>query len=291
MNTSASASESWDLVLKPRSSVLELHLGEVWQYRDLLWLLVRRDFVSFYKQTILGPIWFFIQPLFTTVIYTFIFGNLAKMSTDDVPGPLFYMAGVTAWNYFADCLTKTSTVFRDNATIFGKVYFPRLIMPISVVVSNLVRFAVQMILFLLTMSWFYWGKGVHSFHLTGYIMLFPVIVILMGLLGLGLGMIVTALTTKYRDLALLVIFGVQLLMYATTVVYPLSMVLAKYPKISWIIEFNPMTPIIEIFRLGFLGSGTFSWGLFGYTIAATLGILFAGIIVFNRVEKNFVDTI
>ncbi len=291
MNSPASASESWDLVLKPRTSVTDLHLGEVWHYRDLLWLLVRRDFVSFYKQTILGPIWFFIQPLFTTVIYTFIFGNLAKMSTDDVPGPLFYMAGVTAWNYFADCLTKTSTVFRDNATIFGKVYFPRLIMPLSVVVSNLVRFAVQMILFLLTMIWYYWGKGIHSFHLTEYILLFPVIVVLMGLLGLGLGMIVTALTTKYRDLALLVVFGVQLLMYATTVVYPLSMVLVKYPKISGAIEYNPMTPIIEIFRLGFLGSGTFSWGLFGYTVAATLGILLTGIVVFNRVEKNFVDTI
>jgi lipopolysaccharide transport system permease protein len=289
MNTSTS--ESWDLVLKPRNSLLDLHMADVWHYRDLLWLLVRRDFVSFYKQTILGPIWFFIQPLFTTIMYTFIFGNLAGIKTGDVPGPVFYMAGITCWNYFADCITKTSTVFRDNATIFGKVYFPRLIMPLSVVVSNLVRFGVQMILFLLTMAWFYWGKGLHSFHFTSYLLLFPFIVILMGLLGLGLGMIVTALTTKYRDLALLVVFSVQLLMYGTTVVYPLSMILTKFPKYSWIVEYNPMTPIIETFRLGMLGSGTFTWGLFGYAVAVTFGILFASILVFNRVEKNFVDTI
>jgi lipopolysaccharide transport system permease protein len=289
MNTSTS--ESWDLVLKPRNSLLDLHMADVWHYRDLLWLLVRRDFVSFYKQTILGPIWFFIQPLFTTIMYTFIFGNLAGIKTGDVPGPVFYMAGITCWNYFADCITKTSTVFRDNATIFGKVYFPRLIMPLSLVVSNLVRFGVQMVLFLITMAWFYWGKGLHSFHFTSYLLLFPFIVILMGLLGLGLGMIVTALTTKYRDLSLLVIFSVQLLMYGTTVVYPLSMILTKYPKYSWIVEYNPMTPIIETFRLGFLGSGTFTWGLFGYAVAVTFGILFASIVVFNRVEKNFVDTI
>jgi lipopolysaccharide transport system permease protein len=289
MNTSTS--ESWDLVLKPRNSLLDLHMADVWHYRDLLWLLVRRDFVSFYKQTILGPIWFFIQPLFTTIMYTFIFGNLAGIKTGDVPGPVFYMAGITCWNYFADCITKTSTVFRDNATIFGKVYFPRLIMPLSLVVSNLVRFGVQMILFLITMAWFYWGRGLHSFHFTSYLLLFPVIVMLMGLLGLGLGMIVTALTTKYRDLSLLVIFSVQLLMYGTTVVYPLSMILTKQPKLSWIVEYNPMTPIIETFRLGFLGSGTFTWGLFGYAVAVTFGILFASIIVFNRVEKNFVDTI
>jgi lipopolysaccharide transport system permease protein len=289
MNTSTS--ESWDLVLKPRNSLLDLHMADVWHYRDLLWLLVRRDFVSFYKQTILGPIWFFIQPLFTTIMYTFIFGNLAGIKTGDVPGPVFYMAGITCWNYFSDCITKTSTVFRDNATIFGKVYFPRLIMPLSLVVSNLVRFGVQMILFLITMAWFYWGRGLHSFHFTSYLLLFPVIVMLMGLLGLGLGMIVTALTTKYRDLSLLVIFSVQLLMYGTTVVYPLSMILTKQPKLSWIVEYNPMTPIIETFRLGFLGSGTFTWGLFGYAVAVTFGILFASIIVFNRVEKNFVDTI
>jgi len=287
----AAGSENWDLVLKPQTSLFRLNFRDVWAYRDLLWLLVRRDFVSFYKQTVLGPVWFFIQPLFTTIIYTFIFGGLAKIKTGEVPGPLFYMAGITCWNYFADCITKTSTVFKDNANIFGKVYFPRLIMPLSLVLSNLVRFAVQMILFLLAMAWYYWGKGAHGFHVTPYITLFPLMVVLMALQGLGLGMIVTALTTRYRDLALLVVFGVQLMMYATTVVYPLTTVIEKFPQISWLVTYNPMTEVIETFRLGFLGEGTFSWGLLGYGIAVTIVILFAGIFTFNKIERNFVDTV
>jgi lipopolysaccharide transport system permease protein len=280
----------WDLILKPHNSFFELNFKDIWRYRDLLWLFVRRDFVSFYKQTILGPLWFFIQPLFTTLIYTFVFGGLANISTDGLPQPLFYMAGITCWNYFADCITKTSTVFKDNTNIFGKVYFPRLIMPLSLVVSNLIRFVVQMILFLLTMAWFYWAKGAH-FHFTGYILLFPFIVLLMALLGLGLGMLVSAMTTRYRDLAFLVLFGVQLLMYATTVIYPLSTVITKFPKYGWVIKYNPMTPIIETFRLGFLGSGTFTWSLFGYTTGITFAILLIGVFTFNKVEKNFVDTI
>lgn len=287
----AKGQEHWDLVLRPQSSLFQLNLNAVWAYRDLLWLLVRRDFVSFYKQTILGPLWFFIQPLFTTLIYTFIFGGLAKIPTGGVPGPLFYMAGITAWNYFADCITKTSTVFKDNANIFGKVYFPRLIMPLSLVLSNLVRFAVQMILFLLTMAWFYWGRGEHGFHFTAYVVLFPLVVLLMALQGLGLGMIVTALTTRYRDLALLVVFGVQLMMYSTTVVFPLSTVIQKFPQFSWLVTYNPLTAVIETFRLGFLGSGTFTWGLLAYSIGATIVILFIGIITFNKVEKSFVDTV
>jgi lipopolysaccharide transport system permease protein len=286
----ADHSEHWDLILKPRGFSFALHLTEIWHYRDLLWLFVKRDFVSFYKQTILGPLWFFIQPLITTVIYTFVFGGLAGISADNIPHPLFYMAGITAWNYFSDCITKTSTVFRDNANIFGKVYFPRIIMPLSLVVSNLIRFAVQMILFLFTMAYYYWIKGA-SFHVTGYIFLFPLIVLLMALLGLGIGMIVSAMTTRYRDLAFLVLFGVQLLMYATTVVYPLSVVDQKFPKIGWLIKYDPMTPIIETFRLGFLGGGTFTWGLLTYATATTLGVLFLGVYTFNRVEKNFVDTI
>lgn len=293
MNKSASAigSEHWDLVLKPQTSLFRLNFRDVWAYRDLLWLLVRRDFVSFYKQTVLGPLWFFIQPLFTTVIYTFIFGGLAKISTGNIPGPLFYMAGITCWNYFSDCILKTSTVFKDNANIFGKVYFPRLIMPLSLVLSNLVRFAVQMILFLLTMAWYYWGKGQHGFHFTAYIVLFPLIVSLMALQGLGLGMIVTALTTRYRDLALLVTFGVQLLMYATTVVFPLSQVMSKYPQISWVVKYNPLTAVIETFRLGFLGEGSFSWSLLGYAAGVTVIILFTGIFTFNKIERSFVDTV
>ena len=281
--------EKWDLEIRPQNHLFELHLADVWRYRDLLVLLVRRDFVSFYKQTILGPLWFFIQPLFTTIIYTFVFGSLAGISTDGLPQPLFYMAGITAWNYFADCLTKTSTVFRDNAGIFGKVYFPRLIMPLSIVVSNLVRFGVQLLLFLLLMAIYYFN-GAH-FAITPYIFLFPILVILMALQGLGLGLVITAMTTKYRDLAFLVGFGVQLLMYATTVIYPLSTAITKYPKYAWIIEYNPMTPIIEGFRLGFLGEGSFSWTGLGYVTLITLALMFFGLIIFNKVEKTFVDTV
>jgi lipopolysaccharide transport system permease protein len=281
--------EQWDLEIKPQNHLFELHLADVWRYRDLLVLLVRRDFVSFYKQTILGPLWFFIQPLFTTVIYTFIFGSLAGISTDGLPQPLFYMAGITAWGYFADCLTKTSTVFKDNANIFSKVYFPRLIMPLSIVVSNLVRFGVQMLLFLMLIGYYYFVGA--DFNITLYILLFPVLIILMALQGLGLGMIITAMTTKYRDLAFLVTFGVQLLMYATTVIYPLSVALIKFPKYAWLIAYNPMTPIIETFRLGFLGEGTFSLISFIYCITITIILSVLGILIFNKVEKNFVDTV
>ncbi len=281
--------EHWDLEIKPSNSLFQLHLKDVWAYRDLLLLLVRRDFVSFYKQTILGPLWFFIQPIFTTIIFVFVFGNLAGISTDGLPQPLFYIAGITAWNYFSDCLNKTSTVFKDNANIFGKVYFPRLIMPLSIVASNLIRFGVQMLLFL-AMIVYYWASG-RYFGINWYVLLFPVIVLLMGCLGLGFGMIISAMTTKYRDLAFLVTFGVQLLMYATTVIYPLSTALTKYPKYAWIIKYNPMTPIIETFRYGFLGKGSFSWGSLGYCAGVTLVVTLLGIIIFNKVEKKFVDTV
>jgi lipopolysaccharide transport system permease protein len=281
--------KEWDLVIEPQASLFELNLKDVWRYRDLLWLLVKRDFVSFYKQTILGPLWFFIQPLFTTIIFTFIFGNLAGLSTDGLPQPLFYMAGITAWNYFADCLTKTSTVFRDNANIFGKVYFPRLIMPLSIVVSNLVRFGVQMLLFFVMIGYYLFKNEMGSlFHPNIYVLLFPVLVLLMALLGLGLGLIITALTTKYRDLAFLITFGVQLMMYATTVIYPLSAAPDKY---KWLIELNPMTGIIEAFRFGFLGQGEFTMNTFGYSVVFTLISLVLGVIIFNKTEKTFVDTV
>ena len=279
----------WDIEITPENSLLSLKLKDVWQYRDLLMLLVKRDFVSFYKQTLLGPLWFFIQPLFTSLIFTFVFGNLAGISTDGLPQPLFYMAGITAWNYFADCLNKTSTVFKDNAALFGKVYFPRLIMPLSIVVSNMVRFAVQMLLFIM-MIIYYRLSGAH-FSPSAYILLFPFMVVLMACSGLGLGMIISAMTTKYRDLAFLVTFGVQLLMYATTVIYPLSTALEKYPAWAWIIEYNPMTPVIEGFRYGFLGKGSFSWQSLGYCTLASVTIMFLGMIIFNKVEKTFVDTV
>ena len=284
--------EEWDLEIKPHETVFNLHLKDVWNYRDLLWLLVRRDFVSFYKQTIFGPLWFFIQPIFTTIVFTFVFGQLANIKTGNVPQPLFYMAGTIAWNYFADCLNKTSTVFRDNAGIFGKVYFPRLIMPLSIVFSNLVKFGVQFLLFLVLFFYYY----IHYQFLNGkaavqpnvYLLLFPVIMVLMATLGLGIGLIITALTTKYRDLTFVVGFGMQLAMYATPIIYPLSAAPAKY---KFLITLNPMTGLIETFKYGFLGSGQFYPGAFTYSVVATVVFFMLGLVIFNKVEKDFVDTV
>jgi lipopolysaccharide transport system permease protein len=285
-----SHSNDWDLVIKGHTSVLDIPFKDLWHYRDLLFMFVKRDFVSFYKQTVLGPLWFFIQPIFTTMVFTFVFGNLAGISADGLPQPLFYLCGITAWNYFADCLTKTSTVFKDNANIFGKVYFPRLIMPLSIVVSNLVRFTVQLILLIGMMIYFKVNPmDGATFNLTLNILFFPFIVLLMALLGLGMGLIITAITTKYKDLTFLVTFGVQLLMYASTVIYPLSYATEKgYGKL---ISYNPMTGIIEAFRYSFLGKGHFDFSSMLYSSCVTLVILFLGIIIFNKTEKNFVDTI
>jgi lipopolysaccharide transport system permease protein len=278
--------EHWDMVIEPHGHLFDLKLRDVWHYRDLLALLIRRDFVSFYKQTVLGPVWFFIQPLFITITYTFVFGKLAGISTQGLPAPLFYMAGITAWNYFSECLTKTSTVFRDNSNVFGKVYFPRLIMPLSIIISNLIKFGVQLLMFL-AMMLFYGLKGA-PFHMTAYAFLFPLVVLQMALFGLGNGMIVSALTNRYRDLAFLIAFGVQLAMYTTTVIYPLSSVPLKY---QWLIALNPLTPAIETFRLGFLGQGTFTWLSFGNSLLITLLIAGFGIVIFNKVERNFIDTV
>ena len=250
-------SEDWDLIIKGKTTLFDIKFKDIWDYRDLLFLFVKRDFISFYKQTILGPLWFFIQPIFTTLVFSFVFGNLAKISTDGLPQYLFYLSGITAWNYFSDCLTKTSTVFKDNVNIFGKVYFPRLIMPLSIVVSNLIRFGVQMTLFIIIMAYF-WLSGA-DFHPTYTLLFFPGLVLLMALLGLGSGLIITAITTKYKDLTFLITFGVQLLMYGTTVIYPLSSAPLAYKKY---IELNPMTAIIEMFRYSFLGKGEFSpWSI------------------------------
>jgi lipopolysaccharide transport system permease protein len=279
-------SEDWDLIIKGKTTLFDIKFKDIWDYRDLLFLFVKRDFISFYKQTILGPLWFFIQPIFTTLVFSFVFGNLAKISTDGLPQYLFYLSGITAWNYFSDCLTKTSTVFKDNVNIFGKVYFPRLIMPLSIVVSNLIRFGVQMILFIIIMAYF-WLSGA-DFHPTYTLLFFPGLVLLMALLGLGSGLIITAITTKYKDLTFLITFGVQLLMYGTTVIYPLSSAPLAYKKY---IELNPMTAIIEMFRYSFLGKGEFSPWSISYSIVVTLVILFLGIVIFNKTEKNFVDTI
>lgn len=282
--------DDWDLIIKGHSSLFDLNLNDLWRYRDLLLMFVKRDFVSFYKQTILGPLWFFIQPIFTTLVFTFIFGNLAKMGTDGLPQTLFYLSGITAWNYFSDCLTKTSTVFKDNANIFGKVYFPRLIMPLSIVVSNLVRFGVQLILLVITMIYFGIVKG-FDYNFSFAILFFPILVLMMALLGLGFGLIITAMTTKYKDLTFLVVFGVQLLMYGTTVIYPLSEAKKKFSEFAWLIELNPMTGIIEAFRYCVLGKGEFTLASIGYSAIVTFFIMILGIIIFNKTEKNFVDTI
>jgi lipopolysaccharide transport system permease protein len=281
--------EQWDIEITPKNNLFDLKLRDVWHYRDLLGLLVRRDFVAFYKQTVLGPVWFFVQPLITIYTFTLVFNKLGNISTDAVPAPLFYLAGTLLWNYFSDCLLKTSTVFKDNAAILGKVYFPRLIMPLSIVLSNLIRFAVQFILFIV-MAALFSLKGAVVVPNT-ILFLFPVLVIIVAALGLGLGMIVSAVTTKYRDLSFVITFGVPLLMYTTTVIYPLSTAIKKYPEYAWLIKYNPITPIIETFRYGFFGQGSFTWGLFGYSAGVTFIVLLIGTVIFNRVEKNFVDTV
>jgi len=279
--------DHWDMVIEPREKVWSLRLNEVWRYKDLLMLLVRRDFVAFYKQTILGPVWFFIQPLLTTLMYLLIFGKIAGLSTDGIPGLLFYLAGVTCWGYFSESLTKTSDTFIANASIFGKVYFPRLVIPLSIILSNMIRLGIQFLLFLIV--WIYYvGFTNENVHPNWAIILLPVLVLLMAFQGLGLGIIFTALTTKYRDLRFLLTFGVQLLMFATPVVYPLSLASDKY---KWLIVANPFTTIVETFRYAFTGSGTFSWFQLGYSALVTIIIVVFGTLIFNRTERTFMDTV
>ena len=280
--------EDWDLEISARSGWLDVHLKDLWLYRDLLRMFVWRDFVAVYKQTILGPVWFFIQPLLTTATFTIIFSGVAKLSTDGLPPLLFYLAGTTPWNYFATAITKTSNTFVNNASLFGKIYFPRLVTPLSAVISTLIQFGIQFLLLFAAMGW-YLLKGEHLRpDWAGILLLTPVLILLLAGLGLGTGIIVSSLTTKYRDLSFLVNFGVQLAMYATPVVYPLSMVPARYRM--WL-DLNPMTPIIEAFRAVYLGSGAFSWGALGYSAVVVLAVLMVGIIIFNRVEKSFMDTV
>ena len=280
------AENDWDLVIRPQSSLFAIPFREIWRYRDLLLLLVRRDFVALYKQTILGPLWFIIQPVLTTLVFTLVFGNIAGISTDGLPKILFYLSGVTCWGYFAETLTKTSETFTANANIFGKVYFPRVIIPLSVVVSNLLKFGVQLVLFLCFAGWFmFQGNKIGP---TSAVLLFPLLVLLMAVHGLGLGMIISSLTTKYRDLRFLLTFAVQLLMYATPVIYPSSALPQKY---AWLINANPMTPVIEAFRYAFLGTGQFSIPHLGYSAAFALIVLGIGTVIFNQVEKTFMDTV
>ena len=278
--------ESWDLIITPRKKWWDLQLREVWHYRDLIALFVHRDFVSRYKQTILGPLWFIIQPFFTSLIYTVIFGQIAKLPTDGLPQMLFYMSGTVMWHYFSGCLNGTSTTFTSNAGIFGKVYFPRLVTPISIVISNLFSFVIQLVFFLGFFLYFYL-KGSEIF-LTSWAFTLPLLILLMAGLGLGFGIIISSLTTKYRDLSYLVGFGVGLWMYATPVIYPVSTIPERW---RWIADINPISPIIETFRAGFLGAGDASWLGLGYSFIFMLLVLFIGVVIFNRVEKTFIDTV
>ncbi|MBN8702981.1 MAG: ABC transporter permease [Bacteroidetes bacterium] len=283
-----SMDKEWDLVIKPKSSLFDIDVKEVLKYKDLLMMFVKRDFISVYKQTILGPIWFFIQPIFTTITFTIVFGTIAKISTESIPAPLFYLAGITLWNYFSECLNKTSDVFTTNASIFGKVYFPRLVVPISIIVSNLLKLAVQFALFL--GLWFYYlASDVYAIHPQyGYMILLPFLILIMALIGLGSGIILSALTTKYRDLKFLISFGVQLLMYATPIVYPLS---SATGKIKMILLLNPITSVIELFKFMFLGVGSFNPMYLIYATVFSILVFVLGVLIFNKVEKNFMDVV
>jgi lipopolysaccharide transport system permease protein len=283
----AEDSGSWDLEIKPHTRWWDLQLGEVWRYRDLVALFVRRDFISIYKQTVLGPVWFFVQPLLTTLVFTVIFSGIAGIPTDGHPAMLFYLAGTTPWNYFAACLTRTSNTFTQNAGLFGKVYFPRLVAPISVVASTLVQFAIQFLLFLALWG-YHLAAGTPLAPQFGLILaLGPLLLLLLGLLGMGAGIVISSLTTKYRDFIFLVSFGVQLAMYATPVIYPASAVPERF---QWVVSLNPMAAVIETFRAIFLG-GPVPWHALGVSAAVTLALLTAGLLLFNRVEKTFMDTV
>jgi lipopolysaccharide transport system permease protein len=283
---SSKSSESWDLIITPHKKWWDLQLRDVWHYRDLIGLFVKRDFVSYYKQTILGPLWFLIQPLLTSVVFTVIFGNIAGLPTDGLPQMLFYMSGTVLWSYFAGCLNHTSTTFISNAHLFGKVYFPRLVTPISIIISNLITFAIQFVFFLGFLLYFYLSGS--AVTLTTWAFALPLLIILMAGLGLGFGIIISSMTTKYRDLQHLVSFGVSLWMYGTPVIYPVSSIPEKW---RWVADINPVTPIIETFRAGFLGAGDASWGRLAYSAGFMMVVLLIGILIFNRVEKTFIDTV
>ena len=291
MNTSNE--EQWLYTISSQRKLINLNFSEIWRYRDLLMLFVKRDVITLYKQTILGPLWYFIQPLFTSVIFTLIFNNLASIPTGNgVPAFLFNLAGITSWNYFKQCLTGTSDTFKKNQGIFGKVYFPRVIMPLSVVVSNLIKFGIQLLVFICFFIYYKFFTDVAEGASIQYeIIWLPVVIILMGLLGLGFGMIISSMTTKYRDLSFLVAFGVQLLMYASAVMYPLNYFKEKLPNISWFVEYNPMTTIIEAFRYMTLGIGDFSLSKMLYVALVSVVVFLLGLIIFNKTETSFIDTV
>lgn len=278
--------ENWTTIIKPKTGWFDINLKELVQYKDLIVMFVKRDFKTMYKQTILGPLWIIINPLLTTLMFTVVFGNIANISTDGMPQIVFYMLGTTVWTYFSSCLTKTSSTFTANAGIFGKVYFPRLVTPISTVISGLINFGVQFLMFLGFMAYFMIKGSPIEPNL--WILITPLLLVQLAALALGFGIIISSMTTKYRDLAVLVTFGVQLWMYATPVVYPASQIGGKLKTLMML---NPVSPIVESFRYAFLGSGSIPWNYLGISVVTTLVVLFAGVVLFSRVEKTFMDTV
>ena len=291
--------EDWLYTISPNTKLINLNFKEIWRYKDLLFLFVKRDVVTLYKQTILGPLWYFIQPLFTSIIFTLIFNNIANISTGNgVPSFLFNLAGITSWNYFKDCLSGTSDTFKKNQNIFGKVYFPRVIMPLSVVISNLIKFGIQLLVFAIFYIYYvYFTNQAFNLKISSTIVLLPLLIFIMGILGLGFGMIISSMTTKYRDLSFLVTFGVQLLMYGSAVMYPLELIRQKVydgsiPKIAGnVIEYNPITVVVEAFRKITLGIGDFSVNKIIYATSISILVFLIGLVIFNKTEKSFIDTI
>ena len=284
------ADDKWLYEISSKKKFFDLNFKEIWRYRDLLLLFVKRDIVTVYKQTVLGPLWYLIQPLFTSVVFTLVFNNLGNIQTGGVPPFLFNLAGITAWNYFRICLTGTSNTFTKNQGIFGKVYFPRVIMPMSITISNLLKFGIQLLIVIV--FYLYYSFTGSNISPNEYLFLFPVYVIMMALLGLGAGMIISSLTTKYRDLSVVLTFAVSLLMYLSAVPYPVSEARNKFPSyVADFVIFNPMTQIIEGFRYMLLNTGSFSWNGFFYTLCISIVLFFIGIVIFNRTEKNFIDTV
>ena len=288
-NSGKSVTESgWNTEIRPRTGLFDVNFKEIWQYRDLWSLFVKRDIITSYKQTILGPLWFFIQPIMTTIMYTVVFNGIANIGTDGLPAPLFYLAGVALWQYFSSCLNSTSSTFLSNAGIFGKVYFPRLIMPLVSVTSNLVRFFIQLSLFVAVYLYYVIFRDV-QIAVNIYALLFPLLIVMMAGLALGFGILFSSMTTKYRDLTVLLGFFVHLWMYATPIIYPLSFITNE--KLKLIMSLNPITSIIETFKYGFLGAGSFSWWSLGYSFGFMCVLLAIGIVIFNRVQRSFMDTV
>lgn len=279
---------NFDLIIRPKRHAFDINFKEIWQYRDLLRMFVKRDVITVYKQTILGPIWFIVQPILTTLIYIVVFGNIAQISTDGTPMALFYLSGIVIWNYFAESFNQTSDTFTQNAAIFGKVYFPRLIMPLSKVVSGLIKFFIQLAFFLIVYAYYLVSEpGIVQANWT--LALIPLYVVIMSMMGMGLGILFTSMTTKYRDLKFLITFGVQLLMYATPVIYPMSTI--PEGKLKTLIQLNPLSPIVESFKYSFLGAGHFSYSALAYSAGFAIVTLIIGIIVFHKTERNFIDTV